>query len=85
MRTVCRGLSGNTSGALLRRATACAVLLVAALCLGSAAYVLAFVNRNVVQRGLEPVFNTPEDFARRLEEQRVHVEKVAKEAGLKPQ
>ncbi len=45
----------------------------------------AFVNRNVVQRGLEPVFNTPEDFARRLEEQRVHVEKVAKEAGLKPQ
>ncbi len=31
MRTVCRGLSGNTSGALLRRATACAVLLAAAL------------------------------------------------------
>jgi tripartite-type tricarboxylate transporter receptor subunit TctC len=45
----------------------------------------AFIDRNVIQRGLEPVFNTPEQFAQALEAQRIHVEKVATEAGLKPQ
>ena len=45
----------------------------------------AFVDRHVIQRGLDPVFNTPEQFAKYIEDQRVQVERVAQKAGLKPQ
>ena len=45
----------------------------------------AFVDRNLIQRGLDPVFSTPEEFAQYLQTQRVQVERTAKKAGLQPQ
>jgi tripartite-type tricarboxylate transporter receptor subunit TctC len=45
----------------------------------------AFVDKNLVQRGLVPVLNTPEQFTQYLEAQRVQVEQTAKKAGLQPQ
>ncbi len=45
----------------------------------------AFIDRNLVQRGLDPVFSTPEQFAQYLETQRIEVERTAKKAGLQPQ
>jgi tripartite-type tricarboxylate transporter receptor subunit TctC len=45
----------------------------------------AFAEKNLIQRGLDPAFSTPEEFARHLEEQRAQVERVAKQAGLQPQ
>jgi tripartite-type tricarboxylate transporter receptor subunit TctC len=45
----------------------------------------AFVERNLIQRGLDPVFSTPEQFAQYLQIQRVQVERTAKKAGLQPQ
>ena len=45
----------------------------------------AFVDRHLIQRGLDPVFNTPEEFAAYLEAQRAQVDRVAAKAGLKPQ
>jgi tripartite-type tricarboxylate transporter receptor subunit TctC len=45
----------------------------------------AFVNRNVTQRALEPVFNTPDEFARNLQTQRAQVERTAQKAGMQPQ
>ena len=45
----------------------------------------AFIDRNLIQRGLDPVFSTPEQFAKHLEEQRTQVERVARRAGLQPQ
>jgi tripartite-type tricarboxylate transporter receptor subunit TctC len=44
-----------------------------------------FVDRHVVQRGLDPVFSTPEQFATYLEQQKVQVERTAQKAGLQPQ
>jgi tripartite-type tricarboxylate transporter receptor subunit TctC len=44
-----------------------------------------FVERNLIQRGLDPVFNTPKEFAQYLQIQRVQVERTAKQAGLQPQ
>ena len=45
----------------------------------------AFVDKNLIQRGLDPVFNTPEEFAQYLDAQRAQVERTAKKAGLQPQ
>lgn len=45
----------------------------------------AFVDKNVVQRGLDPSFNTPEQFAQYLKEQKVQVDQTAKKANLQPQ
>ncbi len=45
----------------------------------------AFVDRNLIQRGLAPVFSTPEEFAKYLQAQREQVERTAKKAGLQPQ
>jgi tripartite-type tricarboxylate transporter receptor subunit TctC len=45
----------------------------------------AFADRNLIQRGLVPVFSTAEEFAQYLLAQRAEVERTAKEAGLQPQ
>lgn len=45
----------------------------------------AFADKNLIQRGLDPVFGTPEEFARHLEAQRAEVERIAKAADLRPQ
>ncbi len=45
----------------------------------------AFLDRHVIQRGLDPIFNTPEQFAKYMVEQRAQVERVVKRAGLQPQ
>ena len=45
----------------------------------------AFVDKNVVQRGLDPSFNTPEQFAQYLKEQRIQVDQTARKANLQPQ
>jgi len=45
----------------------------------------AFVERNLTQRGLDPVFNTPEEFTQYLQTQRAQVERTAKKAGMQPQ
>src|SRR5215510_1528840 len=44
-----------------------------------------FRNRNFVERGLEPVASTPDEFARYIKDDRVVAEQVVKEAGLQPQ
>jgi len=45
----------------------------------------AFVDKNLVQRGLDPSFNTPEQFAQYLKEQKTQVDQTAKKANLQPQ
>src|SRR5712671_2279174 len=44
-----------------------------------------FLNRHLVERGLEPVLNTPEEFRSFLEADRVRAERIVKAAGLGPQ
>jgi tripartite-type tricarboxylate transporter receptor subunit TctC len=44
-----------------------------------------FRNRNFVERGLEPVASTPDEFARYIREDRAIAEQIVKEAGLQPQ
>lgn len=44
-----------------------------------------FRDRHLIQRGLEPVFNAPEEFAQFLKADRVTAERVVKESGLQPQ
>jgi tripartite-type tricarboxylate transporter receptor subunit TctC len=44
-----------------------------------------FRQKRLIEMGLEPVFDTPEDFARFLAEQRITAERVVRESGLKPQ
>jgi tripartite-type tricarboxylate transporter receptor subunit TctC len=44
-----------------------------------------FRQRNLIERGLEPVASTPEEFARFIKEDRVLAEQIVKEAGLEPQ
>jgi tripartite-type tricarboxylate transporter receptor subunit TctC len=44
-----------------------------------------FRNRNFVERGLEPVAGTPDDFARFIKADRAASEQVVKESGLQPQ
>ena len=45
----------------------------------------AFAQRNLIERGLDPVFGTPEEFAKYLAAQREQVQRIAKKAGLQPQ
>lgn len=45
----------------------------------------AFRSRNMVDLGLEPILDQPDDFARYLKENRVVTERIVKEAGLEPQ
>ena len=45
----------------------------------------AFVQKHLIDRGLDPVFGTPEEFAKYLTDQRVQVERTAAKAGLQPQ
>jgi len=44
-----------------------------------------FRNRNFVERGLEPVASTPDDFARFIKADRAASEQIVKESGLQPQ
>jgi tripartite-type tricarboxylate transporter receptor subunit TctC len=44
-----------------------------------------FHRRNLIDRGLEPIGDTPDAFARFLAQDRVLSERVVKEAGLQPQ
>ena len=45
----------------------------------------AFRNRHMIERALEPVMNTPEEFRQFLVDDRVRAEKIVKAAGLSPQ
>ena len=44
-----------------------------------------FRDRNLVERGLEPVASTPDEFARYIRDDRVVSEQIVKESGLQPQ
>jgi tripartite-type tricarboxylate transporter receptor subunit TctC len=44
-----------------------------------------FRHRNLMERGLEPVASTPEEFARFIRDDRVASEQIVKESGLQPQ
>jgi tripartite-type tricarboxylate transporter receptor subunit TctC len=44
-----------------------------------------FRNRHMIERALEPVMNTPEEFRQFLIDDRVRAEKIARAAGLSPQ
>ena len=44
-----------------------------------------FRSRHLIERGLEPIVNKPEEFARLIKEDRVLAEQIVKEAGLEPQ
>jgi tripartite-type tricarboxylate transporter receptor subunit TctC len=45
----------------------------------------SFRKRNLIERGLEPVANTPDEFARFIREDRAAAEQIVKESGLQPQ
>jgi len=45
----------------------------------------AFRSRNLLERGLEPVFNAPDDFAAFLAQDRSTAKRVVDAAGLQPQ
>jgi len=45
----------------------------------------SFRNRHLVERALEPVMNTPEEFHQFLVDDRVRAERIVKAAGLTPQ
>ena len=44
-----------------------------------------FRQRNLIERGLDPVAGTPDEFARYIREDRVTSEQIVKESGLQPQ
>ena len=44
-----------------------------------------FRRKRLIEMGLDPVFNTPEEFAQYLKDDRVNAERVVKESGLQPQ
>ena len=44
----------------------------------------AYRDKNFTQRGIEPVLNTPADFAAFLKQDRVNAKRVVDEAGMKP-
>jgi tripartite-type tricarboxylate transporter receptor subunit TctC len=44
-----------------------------------------FRQRNLIERGLEPVASTPEEFARFIRDDRSASEQIVKESGLQPQ
>ena len=45
----------------------------------------AFRDKNLIQRGLDPVLSTPEEFARFLEEDRETAGRIVRASGLTPQ
>ena len=45
----------------------------------------SFRDRNFVQRGIEPVLNTPDDFAAYLKEDRARAKRVVEQSGMKMQ
>jgi tripartite-type tricarboxylate transporter receptor subunit TctC len=45
----------------------------------------AFRDKNLIRRGLEPVFNTPDEFAAYLKADRVRAKRVVEESGLQAQ
>ena len=45
----------------------------------------AFVEKNMVNLGLIPILDTPEQFAKYLKENWVLAERIVKESGLEPQ
>ena len=45
----------------------------------------SFRDRNLIQRGLEPVFNTPDQFAAFLKQDRMRAKLVIEQSGLPPQ
>ena len=45
----------------------------------------AFRSRNLIERGLEPVFSTPDEFAAFLAQDRVTAEAGGRRRGLQPQ
>jgi tripartite-type tricarboxylate transporter receptor subunit TctC len=45
----------------------------------------AFREKHLIARGLEPVFNTPEEFGQFLKQDRTEAQRVVKDAGLQPQ
>ena len=45
----------------------------------------AFRNRHMIERALEPVLNTPEEFRQFLIDDRVRAEKIVQASGLAPQ
>jgi tripartite-type tricarboxylate transporter receptor subunit TctC len=45
----------------------------------------SFRNRHLIERALEPVLNTPEEFRQFLIDDRVRAEKIVKASGLSPQ
>jgi tripartite-type tricarboxylate transporter receptor subunit TctC len=45
----------------------------------------AFRDRHLIARGLEPVFNTPDEFEQFLKQDRAEAQRVVKDAGLQPQ
>jgi tripartite-type tricarboxylate transporter receptor subunit TctC len=44
-----------------------------------------FRERNLTERGLEPIANTPDEFARYIRNDRIVSEQLVKESGLQPQ
>jgi tripartite-type tricarboxylate transporter receptor subunit TctC len=44
-----------------------------------------FRDRNLIERGLEPVASAPDDFARYIRDDRAVSEQIVKESGLQPQ
>jgi tripartite-type tricarboxylate transporter receptor subunit TctC len=44
-----------------------------------------FREANFTQRGLEPVLNTPDEFADFLKQDRINAKRVVEQSGLKPQ
>jgi hypothetical protein len=44
-----------------------------------------FRRKRLIEMGLDPVLNTPEEFAEYLKQDRVNAERVVKESGLMPQ
>ena len=45
----------------------------------------AFIQKRVIEAGLEPIFDTPEQFAKFLAEDRVRSQRIVKASGLEPQ
>ena len=45
----------------------------------------SFRSRHMIERGLEPIGNTPEEFAQFLADYRAAAARLVKEAGLEPQ
>jgi tripartite-type tricarboxylate transporter receptor subunit TctC len=44
-----------------------------------------FLDKHLVQRGLEPVLSTPDEFARFLKQDREIAGRIVRESGIAPQ